>query len=44
MRDDDLAGAVRRDDCFATRGLDRCPQGVAVIGFIGQDSLALLAI
>lgn len=33
VRDDDLAVAVGRDNRFCRHGLDRCSQGIAVMGF-----------
>jgi hypothetical protein len=37
VRDDDLAGPVRGDDRLGIHGLDCRPQGIAVIGFIGEQ-------
>ena len=44
VRDDDLAGTVRGDDRLGVHGLDRRPQGIAVIGFIAEYGLARLSI
>lgn len=41
--DGDLASAVGRDDRLGIHGLDRGPQGIAVIGFVAQYGFACMA-
>jgi hypothetical protein len=42
--DDDLASAVGRDDRLGIHGLDRRPQGIAVIGFVAKYGFTCLAL
>ena len=44
VRNDNLAGAVGGDDRLGIHCLARRPQGIAVIGFIGQNGLAHLPV